>query len=92
MGNNQPKIDEDLMQRLDALTDEEQIDALLHPKRMGEDLKEFLMSEKNEGQLDYNILHIANCIAVKASKKVILEIAAREDVARVTVQPRLTTN
>lgn len=92
MGNNRSKIDEDLMQKLDALADEEQIEALVHPTRMGENLSNFLTSAKSEGELDYNILEIANCIAVRASKTVILEIAAREDVSQVTSQPRLATN
>lgn len=92
MKNNEPKIDKALMLALDKLTDEEEIYALLYPKQMGENLKKFLMSRKNEGKLDYNILEIANCIAVKAGKRVILAIAAREDVARVTIQPKLTTN
>ena len=92
MKNNEPRIDKGLTLALDKFTDEEVIDALLHPEQMGENLKRFLMSRKNEGKLDYNVLEIANCIAVKAGKRVILEIAAREDVARVTIHPKLTTN
>ncbi len=92
MNNHQTKIEKDLMLALDKLNDEEEIDALLFPKLMGESLKKFLMSSKNKGELDYNLLNIANCVAVKASKRVILEIADREDVARVTIQPKLTTN
>lgn len=92
MGNNRSKIDLDLMQKLDALAGEEQIEALVHPMRMGENLSNFLTRAKSEGELDYNILEIANCIAVRASKTVILKIAARDDVSQVTSQPRFTTN
>ncbi len=92
MGKNRPKIDEDLKRQLKELGDDEQIDVLLHPGRMEGNLKRFLMSGKNEGELDYNILEIANCIAVKSTKKVILEIAARDDVGQVTIQPTLSTN
>lgn len=90
MERGESKIDQDLRRALDKLTETDEIDALLYPKQMGEDFERFLLTKKNEGLLDYNILHIANCVVIKAPKKVILEIAARDDVSRVSINPRFT--
>lgn len=85
------KIDQELRQALDKLTDTEEIDVLLYPKQTREDFEGFLLIKKNEGVLDYNFLQLANCFVIKAPKKVILEIAARDDVSRITINPRFTT-
>ena len=84
------KIDQDLMRALDKLADTDEIDVLLYPKQMGEDFERFLLTKKNQGMLDYNILQLANCVVIKAPKKVIQEIAARNDVSRITMNPRFT--
>ena len=75
------------MQALDKLTDKEEIDVLVYPKQIGEDFKGFLVTKKNEGVLDYNILQIANCVVIKARKNLILEIATRNDVSRIAINP-----
>ncbi len=90
METKEAKIDKDLKRELDKLKDENEIDVLLYPKQLGEDLKEFLQTKKNEGLLDYNILQMANCIVIRAAKKVIVEITARDDVVRITMNPRFT--
>jgi len=84
------KIDQDLVHALDKLIEADEIDVLLYPKQISEDLETFLLANKNKGLLDYNILHIANCVAIKAPKKIILEIAARDDVSQLILNPRFT--
>lgn len=91
MERGEPKIDQELRQALDKLTDKEEIEVLLYPKRTGEDFERLLLTKKNEGLLDYNFLQLANCYVIKAPKKVILEIAARDDVSQLTINPRFTT-
>ena len=90
MERGETKIDQELRQALDKLSDEEEIDVLLYPKQMSEDFEGFLLTKKNEGLLDYNFLQLANCFVIKAPKKVILEIAGRDDVSQLTVNPRFT--
>lgn len=92
MERDEPKIDKALMQELEKLAEEEEIDVLLYPKEMSEDFKGFLVTKKNEGLLDYNILQLANCVVIKARKRIILEIAGRHDVARTTIHPKFTAH
>lgn len=92
MKKRQSKIDQALKQVLDKLADIDEIDVLLYPKQMGEPFENVLLTKKNEGLLDYNVLQLANCIVIKAQKKVILELAARNDVDRVAINPRFTVN
>ncbi len=92
MEESKSKIEQELRQALEKLADTDEIDVLLYARRMGEDLERFLLTSKNEGLLDYNILQLANCIVVKAPKKVILEIAARDDVFRIASNPRFTVD
>jgi len=84
------KIDRDLTQALDTLTDQEEIDVLLYPKERDEGLRELLRSKQKGGVLEYNILEIANCIVVRAPKKIILELAVRNDVSRLAMNPKFT--
>ncbi len=86
------KLDQDLKQTLDKMTDQEEIDVLVYPKQSGGEFEQFLFSKKNEGMLDYNILPMANCVVIKASKRITLEVAARDDVFRLTTNPRLTAH
>lgn len=92
MGTAESKIDKDLIQVLDKLTDKDQIDVLLYPKQTGEEFETFLLTKKKEGVLDYNVLQIANCVVIKATKGLIWEIAARDDVFRITINPRFTVH
>jgi len=90
MESRKPKIDQPLQQALDGLMDQAEIDVLLYPTQMREEFKQFLQTKKNEGLLDYNILQMANCVVIKAPKKVILELADRDDVSRITINPKFT--
>lgn len=89
MDRREPNVDDDLSHTLSALSDAAELDVLVYPARTSEDLENFLAEKKGEGVLDYNILRIANSIAVKGSKRAILEIAARGDVLRVSTNPRM---
>ena len=86
------KIDQDLMQVLDKLEDADEVDVLLYPRQMDKDFERILQTKKREGALDYNILTLANCVVIKAPKQVILDMAARDDVSRIAVNPRFTAN
>jgi hypothetical protein len=90
VNRDEQKIDKELIGTLDRLGDEDRLDVLVYPKQMGEEFERFLQARKTEGYLEYNILKLANCIVVNAPKKVILEIAARDDVSRITINPRFT--
>lgn len=92
METHRSKLDDGLRQVLENLSNEEEIDVLLFPKQMGDELRKFLIEGKNDSKLDFNILKIANCIAVKAPKAVIMNLATREDVDRITAQPKFTTD
>ena len=90
MVNDELKIDKELRRALDKISDEEEIDVLLYAKQLGEEFERFLLTKKNKDILDYNILKIANCVVIKAPKKVILKLAARDDVSRIAVNPKFT--
>ena len=86
------KIDTALQQALDTLAHDDVSDALIYPERLDKDLLAFLAQRKAEGVLQYNVLHLAHCIAVKAPKNVLLAIAARRDVTRLSANPRFTAH
>ncbi len=90
MNGGEAKLDADVRRTLDQLTATAQIDVLVYPKQITPSFKQYLQKRREEGVLEYNILHLANCAVVKASKQVILEIAARDDVARIGTNPRFT--
>lgn len=90
MATPESKLEAALRSSLDALADEEEIDVLVHPTRMGAPIERFLAEAKRAGQVDYNVLKLAGCIAVQAPKRLILQIAERDDVARLSANPRFT--
>lgn len=81
------KLDEELRAQLDRIGDDDPIDVLVHPAADASDLEADLAGRAGEG-LRYNALPLHGSIAVRAPKRVIREIAARADVARVTAMPR----
>ncbi len=87
----QSKIDQELKLALKSLSDAERTDALIHPKYIGQEIENFLLTKKNEGLLDYNILKLANCIFVRATKDVLYKIADRDDVLHISVNPTFKT-
>lgn len=92
MESEESKIDEQLIENLQRIADEDVIDVLVYPRRLDEDFKNFLLSEKTAGRFEYNVLEFANCAAIRAKKKVILDISRRDDVTRVASNPRFTTH
>jgi hypothetical protein len=91
MAKSPAKITPELQQTLDSLTNSEEIDVLLYPKQLGGKIEAFLQAHKEAGQLKYNILQLAGCIVVKAPKKLILEIAKRDDVIQLMSNPKFST-
>jgi hypothetical protein len=81
------KIDAALGSLLDQLADQDDVEALVFPRAGGTTLQSFLTTESDQGTLEFNVLELAGCIAVRAKKRIILALAAREDVQRVTVNP-----
>jgi hypothetical protein len=92
MQSGKSKIEPELKEALDKLEDEDEdeIEALIFPKKQGGEIERLLQAKKKAGELDYNVLLIANCIAIKASKKFILELASRDDVIRLSANPKFT--
>ncbi len=90
MNDPESKLENALRQSLDGMADEDDIDVLLYPTRMGAPIEDFLSEAKGAGRLDYNVLKLAGCIALKAPKKLILEIARRDDVSRLSANPRFS--
>jgi hypothetical protein len=92
MQTDESKIDQKLRQALDKLADTDEIEVLLYPEQMGGALERDLLTKKDEGLLDYNVLQLANCIVIRSQKQVILEMANRDDVTRITINPSFTVN
>ncbi len=90
MNKGESKLDVNAKQALDRLTDTAEMDVLVYPTHITEAFKQFLREKQGEGVLKYNILQLANCAAVKARKRVILEIAARDDVSQIRVNPKVS--
>ena len=90
MNKGETKLDADVKLALDKLANMAEMDVLVYPIQITETFKQFLQNKQDEGILEYNILHLANCAFVKAPKKVILEIAARDDISQIRMNPRVT--
>lgn len=86
------KLDDDLVQALQALPEDGEIEVLVHPRGGLGDLENYLAAEKAAGNLEFNILGLAHCAVVRASATGVKNIAARDDVNRVTLQPRVSTH
>lgn len=86
------KIDTDLRAILSKLQDPASIEALIFPSTGKATLETFLQNKREEGSLEFNVLSMAGCIAVRSSKSVILELAERDDVQRIAANPRFTAN
>ena len=91
MERGKSKIDEELMRDLEELADTDKIDALVYPQgEINQDLKRFFSEKNQQGLLNYKILQIGNFIAIHSCKAMIIEISCREDVFRITKNPRFT--
>lgn len=88
MNQGSKKISRELMDALSGLTESEVIDVLVYVKRPAAGFEEYLQAEKERGELRFNYLEYAACYVVEASKQLLLGLADREEVSRMTVNPR----
>lgn len=86
------KADSDLRQTLDRLGENETVEVLVYPAGGPDELLAYLTSRRDTGDLEFNVLELAGSIVLRARRRIINEVAARSDVARVTLNPRFTTN
>lgn len=92
MTDSSSKLDDDLTQALQALPVDGQIEVLVHPRGVIGELEDYLASVKAAGDLEFNVLELAHCVVVRASATAVQNIAARDDVEKVTLQPRVTAH
>ena len=71
-----------------AHTADEPVEVLVHPAGDARALVEELRARRERGELEFNVLELAGVIALRAPGHVVDELAARDDVARNTVNPR----
>ncbi len=88
MNQSEIKMDKELVEVLNKLQADEEIDVLVYVNHPSTGFDEFLQVKKEKGELKFNFLEFANCYAVEASKRLLLEIAEREDVSRVETNSR----
>jgi hypothetical protein len=86
------KADPDLRRTLDRLGKDETLEVLVYPTADTEQLVAYLATRRDTGDLQFNLLELANCIALRAPRATIDEVLARSDVARVTINPTFTAN
>jgi hypothetical protein len=87
------KLDEDLRTRLEGLGEDDTVDVLVHPGPSADagDLDAHLTALMAAGELRFNPLPLHGSIAVRAPCRLVFELAARDDVTRVTSMPTAGT-
>jgi hypothetical protein len=83
------KLDDELLTLLDGLADDEVIDVLINPVSTPSDLERHLSALRAEG-VRHNVLRLHGTLAVRAPKRLIHDLAGRDDVARITAMPTAT--
>jgi hypothetical protein len=86
------RADFDLRQKLDRLTESDRVDVLVYPTGGTEELFAYLTSRQESGDLQFNVLDLAGCIALRARRDTINELAARSDIVRVAINPTFTAD
>jgi hypothetical protein len=86
------RADPELRKALDRLGEHEMVEVLVYPAGGTDDLLSYLAPKRDTGDLEFNVLQLAGSIVLRARRGIINEVAARSDVARVTPNPRFTTN
>jgi hypothetical protein len=86
------KADPNLRRTLDQLEENDTVEVLVYPAGGTEGLLAYLTSGRDAGDLQFNVLDLAGCIALRARRTTIDELIARDDVARVTINPTFTAN
>jgi len=82
------KTNNELVEVLNKLEEDEEIDVIVYVKKPVTNFDEFLQAKKEKGELKFNFLEFADCYVVEASKRLLLGIAAREDVSRMEINSR----
>jgi hypothetical protein len=85
-------VDPELRIALDRLSEGQTADVLVYPSGDSADLVAHLSLRRDRGDLDFAVLELAGCISLRADRTTIHDIAARDDVARVAINPTFTTN
>jgi hypothetical protein len=81
-------LDPALREQLAQLPDSAELAVLVYPRASdSESLIAYLSKAKERGDAAFNLLALAGCIAVKARRPLLLELASRGDVASVTLNP-----
>ena len=88
MDKSETKMDKKLMEVLNKLKEGEEIDVLVYVKQASPGFDEFLQARKEKGELKFNFLEFASCYVVEASRRLLLDIAEREDVSRMAINSR----
>ena len=83
------KLDDELRTRLGGLADDELVDVLVYPVSAPSDLERHLSALQAEG-VRHNLLKLHGTFAVHAPKRLIHDLARRDDVARITAMPSAT--
>jgi hypothetical protein len=83
---------DELQSLLASMREDEEASVLVYPTGSTRDLLQDLDQHRKAGRADYNQLELAGCIAVRASKNVISQIARRNDVERVIPNPTFTAD
>lgn len=86
--NTNTNTNTELVEVLNKLKENEEIDVIVYVKKPVTDFDKFLQVKKEKGELKFNFLEFANCYVVEASKHLLLEIVAREDVSRMEINSR----
>ena len=86
------KIDADLRAILSKLQDRDSVEALVFPSAGTATLETPLRSKGEKEPLEFNVLSMAGCIAIRSTKSVILELVKRDDVDRIAANPKFTAN
>jgi hypothetical protein len=83
-------IPKELQSLLAAMGQEEEVDVLIYPSGPTQNLLLDLGEYEKTGRVEYNELELAGCIAVRAPKDVIMQLARRSDVQRIVENPTFT--
>ncbi len=87
------KAEPALREALDRLGENDMLEVLVYPAGSADGLHAYLASRRHAEDLEFNVLELAGCIALRARRSIIDEVLARsDDVARVTLNPTFTTN
>jgi len=74
------KAEPALREALDRLGENEMLEVLVYPAGSADGLRAYLASKRHAGDLEFNVLELAGCIALRARRGIIDEVLVRSDV------------